>query len=251
MDMSATGLKGKKALVTGGAGGIGRACAMALVSAGATVVIADRDAVAARSVAAELNTEVWIVDLADTAPIEQATLDYDILINNAGFQSVNPVEGFPPETFRAMWSLMVEVPFLLARASLPHMYSAGYGRIINISSIHGLRASAFKSGYVSAKHGLEGLSKVIALEGAEHGVTSNCINPGYVRTPLVESQIAEQSRIHGIPESEVVTNILLAKNAIKRLVEPSEVGALAEWLTREEASMITGSSYSIDGGWTA
>lgn len=146
---------------------------------------------------------------------------------------------------------MVEVPFLLARASLPHMYSRGYGRIINISSIHGLRASAFKSGYVSAKHGLEGLSKVIALEGAEHGVTSNCINPGYVRTPLVEDQIAQQSRIHGIPEEDVIANILLAKNAIKRLVEPSEVGALAEWLTREEASMITGSSYNIDGGWSA
>jgi 3-hydroxybutyrate dehydrogenase len=146
---------------------------------------------------------------------------------------------------------MVEVPFLLAKATLPHMYSRGYGRFVNISSIHGLRASAFKSGYVSAKHGLEGLSKVIALEGAEHGVTSNCINPGYVRTPLVESQIAEQSKMHGVPESEVVTDILLAKNAIKRLVEPSDVAELVGWLTRDEASMITGSSYSIDGGWTA
>lgn len=202
-------------------------------------------------VAEQLDAQAWIVDLADTQAFANEPLDFDIIVNNAGFQSVNPVDEFPPETFRAMWSLMVEVPFLLARASLPHMYSQGYGRVINISSIHGLRASPFKSGYVSAKHGLEGLSKVIALEGAEHGVTSNCINPGYVRTPLVENQIAEQSLAHGIPESEVIEKILLAKNAIKRLVEPSEVGALAEWLTRDEASMITGTSYTIDGGWTA
>lgn len=249
--MGGAGLDGKKALVTGGAGGIGRACAAALVSSGATVVLADRDAGATESAAQELNALGWVVDLADTASLQTTSLDFDIVVNNAGFQSVHAVEEFPPENFRAMWSLMVEVPFLLARASLPHMYSRGYGRIINISSIHGLRASAFKSGYVSAKHGLEGLSKVIALEGAEHGVTSNCINPGYVRTPLVENQIAEQSRIHGIPEEDVIAKILLAKNAIKRLVEPSEVGALAEWLTREEASMITGSSYSIDGGWSA
>lgn len=249
--MSGGRLTGKKALVTGGAGGIGRACAAALVSAGASVVLADRDARATESAAQELNAQGWVVDLAETASLQTTSLDFDIVVNNAGFQSVHPVADFPPETFRAMWSLMVEVPFLLARACLPHMYSQRYGRIINISSIHGLRASAFKSGYVAAKHGLEGLSKVIALEGAEHGVTSNCINPGYVRTPLVENQIAEQSRIHGIPEEDVIANILLAKNAIKRLVEPSEVGALVEWLTREEASMITGSSYSIDGGWSA
>lgn len=244
-------LKGKRALITGGAGGIGYACAAALSSSGAEVVLADRDAAATQAAARKLDAATWIVDLADTGSLSQATFDFDIVVNNAGFQSVHPVEDFPPETFHAMWSLMVEVPFLLARASLPHMYSRGYGRIINISSIHGLRASAFKSGYVSAKHGLEGLSKVIALEGAQHGVTSNCINPGYVRTPLVQDQIAEQSRIHGVPEDEVISNILLAKNAIKKLVEPSEVGALAEWLTRKEASMVTGASYSIDGGWTA
>lgn len=249
--MEESNLKGKKALITGGAGGIGRASAAALVDKGATVVLADRDAEQTSLVAEQLDAQAWIVDLADTQAFANEPLDFDIIVNNAGFQSVNPVHEFAPETFRAMWSLMVEVPFLLARASLPHMYSQGYGRVINISSIHGLRASPFKSGYVSAKHGLEGLSKVIALEGAEHGVTSNCINPGYVRTPLVENQIAEQSLAHGIPESEVIEKILLAKNAIKRLVEPSEVGALAEWLTRDEASMITGTSYTIDGGWTA
>jgi len=244
-------LAGKKALVTGGAGGIGQACASSLISAGAHVTIADRDSESATSIASDLGATAWVVDFSDVRPLVDAAFDYDIVVNNAGFQSVSPVQDFSPETFRAMWSLMVEVPFLLARASLEHMYSRGYGRIINISSIHGLKASPFKSGYVSAKHGLEGLSKVIALEGAQYGVTSNCINPGYVRTPLVEKQIAEQSRIHGIPESEVVEKILLAKNAIKRLVEPSEVAALVEWLTREEASMITGASYSIDGGWTA
>ena len=248
--MTKTRLRGKKALITGGAGGIGRACAEALVSAGASVVVADR-VESAHAVATELGAEAWIVDFADTAALEQSRFDFDILVNNAGFQSVSPVEEFPPDIFRQMWSLMVEVPFLLARATLPHMYARGWGRIINISSIHGLRASPFKSGYVSAKHGLEGLSKAIALEGAARGVTSNCINPGYVRTPLVEAQIAEQAAVHNIPESDVVTDVLLSKNAIKRLVEPSEVAALVEWLTREEAAMMTGSSYSIDGGWTA
>lgn len=249
--MSESRLSGKKALVTGGAGGIGRACASSLIAVGATVVVADRDEGATDSAAKELGAEPWVVDLAATATLEASSFDFDIIVNSAGFQSLSTVEDFLPETFRSMWSLMVEVPFLLARASLPHMYSKGYGRIINISSIHGLRASAYKSGYVSAKHGLEGLSKVIALEGATRGVTSNCINPGYVRTPLVEAQIAEQSRLHSIPESDVLTEVLLSRNAIKRLVEPSEVGSLVEWLTRDEAAMITGTSYSIDGGWMA
>lgn len=244
-------LEGKKALVTGGAGGIGQACASALVSAGASVVVADRAEEATHAVANELGAQAWVVDLADTAPLEVARFDFDILVNNAGFQSVSPVEDFSPSTFRHMWSLMVEVPFLLARATLPHMYGQGWGRIINISSIHGLRASPFKSGYVSAKHGVEGLSKVISLEGAASGVTSNCINPGYVRTPLVEAQIAEQSLVHNIPESEVIAQVLLSKNAIKRLIEPSEVGSLVAWLTRDEAAMMTGASYTIDGGWTA
>lgn len=251
MGMGETRLAGKKALVTGGAGGIGRACATALAVAGAHVVLADRDLQNTKAVAHEIGAEAWVIDLAETSALEDTHFDFDIIVNNAGFQSVSPVEDFSPATFRSMWSLMVEVPFLLARASLPHMYSKGYGRIINISSVHGLKASPFKSGYVSAKHGLEGLSKVLAWEGAQKGVTSNCINPGYVRTPLVEAQIADQARVHALPESEVITKVLLAGHAIKRLVEPSEVGALAEWLTRDEAAMITGASYTIDGGWTA
>jgi 3-hydroxybutyrate dehydrogenase len=150
-----------------------------------------------------------------------------------------------------MLSLMVEVPFLLIRAALPHMYEQRFGRVVNISSVHGLRASAFKVAYVTAKHGLEGLSKVTALEGGAHGVTSNCVNPGYVRTPLVAKQIADQSRTHGIPEQEVVEKVLLSESAIKRLVEPEEVASLVGWLASPSAGMVTGASYTMDGGWSA
>jgi 3-hydroxybutyrate dehydrogenase len=146
---------------------------------------------------------------------------------------------------------MVEVPFLLIRAALPHMYDAGYGRVVNISSVHGLRASEFKVAYVTAKHGLEGLSKVTALEGGGRGVTSNCVNPGYVRTPLVTKQISDQARIHGIAEQEVLEQILLSESAIKRLVEPEEVASLVGWLASPNAGMVTGASYTMDGGWSA
>jgi 3-hydroxybutyrate dehydrogenase len=146
---------------------------------------------------------------------------------------------------------MLEAPFRLIQSSLPHMYEQGWGRIINISSAHGLRASAYKGAYVTAKHGMEGLSKVTALEGASHGVTSNCINPAYVRTPLVEAQIADQARTHGISESEVLEKVMLERVAIKRLIEPEEVGGLALYLCGESARSITGSSYCLDGGWTA
>ena len=150
-----------------------------------------------------------------------------------------------------MSSDLVESPFLLIRSVLPGMYERGFGRIINISSVHGLRASAFKSAYVSAKHALEGLSKVTALEGGPHGVTSNCISPAYVRTALVEAQIADQARIHSIPEDEVVASVMLTESAVKRLVEPEEVASLAAWLAGAEAGMVTGASYTMDGGWSA
>jgi 3-hydroxybutyrate dehydrogenase len=146
---------------------------------------------------------------------------------------------------------MLEAPFLLTRAALPHMYAQGFGRVINITSVHGLRASPFKSAYVSAKHGLEGLSKVIALEGATRGVTSTCISPGWVRTPLVQLQIADQARVNGIPEEEVVAKIMLSEPAIKRMVEPEEVADLAVWLAGPTAGMATGTSFTLDGGWTA
>ena len=244
-------LSGQTALITGGAGGIGAACAAALAAKGAHVIVADRDADAAERVAGEVRGDAWAVDLLDTDALETLTLTADILVNNAGYQTISPIETFDPAEFRRMQTLMVEVPFLLIRAALPHMYKNRHGRIINVSSVHGLRASAFKSAYVTAKHGLEGLSKVTALEGGDHGVTSNCVNPGYVRTPLLESQIAAQAEAHGIPADEVMHEVILAKNAIKRLVEPAEVAALVAFLASRDAAMVTGSSYVMDGGWTA
>ncbi len=244
-------LSGRRAIVTGGASGIGEACARALVAAGAHVVVADRDADGASRVAHELEGEAWVVDLSDLDALADVSLDADILVNNAGIQTVSPIADFDPARFRLIVDLMLVSPFLLTRAVLPGMYERGWGRIVNISSVHGLRASAFKSAYVSAKHGLEGLSKVTALEGGPHGVTSNCINPAYVRTPLVEKQIADQARLHGIPESEVVERIMLTESAIKRLVEPEEVAALATWMCGDSAGMVTGASYTMDGGWSA
>lgn len=246
-----SGLQGRTALVTGAASGIGAACARALTAQGVTVTLADIDADGVDALAGEIGGKAWAVDLLDVGPLETVTLDCDILVNNAGVQSINPIEDFPPEKFRMLQTLMVEVPFLLIRAALPHMYSQRFGRIINISSVHGLRASPFKVGYVTAKHALEGLSKVTALEGGPHGVTSNCVNPGYVRTPLVTKQIADQARIHGIGEDEVVAEIMLKESAIKELVEPDEVGALVAWLASPEARMVTGASYTMDGGWSA
>ncbi|MDQ0212388.1 3-hydroxybutyrate dehydrogenase [Arthrobacter sp. SRS-W-1-2016] len=244
-------LEGRKALVTGGASGIGAACATALAARGAKVVVADVDADGAAALADTLGGTAWAVDLLDTEALAGLSLDCDILVNNAGIQKVAPIEEFEPADFHRILTLMLEAPFLLIRAALPHMYANGFGRIINISSVHGLRASAFKSAYVSAKHGLEGLSKVTALEGGQHGVTSNCINPGYVRTPLVEKQIADQALLHGIPESEVLAKVMLTESAVKRLVEPAEVASLAAWIASDDAGMVTGASYTMDGGWSA
>jgi 3-hydroxybutyrate dehydrogenase len=244
-------LAGRRALVTGAASGIGAACARALAAAGAHVIAADLDEAGAAAIAADTGGEPWTVDLTDVSALEELRLEVDVLVNNAGIQHVAPVPDFPPEMFRRIMRLMVEAPFLLARAALPHMYAGEFGRIINISSVHGLRASPFKSAYVTAKHGLEGLSKVLALEGAAHGVTSNCISPGYVRTPLVERQIADQARVHGIPESEVLESVLLAESAVKRLVEPEEVADLVLWLASPRAAMATGTSFTLDGGWSA
>ena len=244
-------LSGRHAIVTGGGSGIGEACARALAAAGARVTVADIDLTAAERVAGDIGGTAWQVDLADTAALAELSLDADILVNNAGIQRVSPIEDFDPEFFARMLRIMLEAPFLLIRASLPHMYAQNFGRIINISSVHGLRASPFKSAYVAAKHGLEGLSKVAALEGAAHGVTSNCVNPGYVRTPLVEKQIADQARVHGIPEAEVVEKVMLTESAIKRLLEPSEVADLAVWLCGDTAGMVTGTSHTMDGGGSA
>ncbi|MGA7206352.1 MAG: SDR family oxidoreductase, partial [Specibacter sp.] len=218
---------------------------------GARVTVADFNADAARALAEEVDGEAWVVDLSDTSALAEVRLEMDILVNNAGIQRISPLEDFAPEDFRRIITLMLEAPFLLIRAALPHMYAQKFGRIVNVSSVHGLRASPFKAAYVAAKHGLEGLSKVAALEGGEHGVTSNCVNPGYVRTPLVESQIADQAKAHGISESEVLSRVMLTESAIKRLVEPEEVASLVGWLVSGPAAMVTGASYTMDGGWSA
>jgi 3-hydroxybutyrate dehydrogenase len=244
-------LDGRTAIVTGGASGIGEACARALAGAGARVTVVDRDGEGAKRVADELGGTPVTADLTDPASLDGVELAADVLVNNAGFQHVAPVEEFPPERFAAMLALMVDAPFRLARAVLPGMYERGWGRVVNISSVHGLRASPYKSAYVAAKHGLEGLSKVIALEGGPRGVTSNCVCPAYVRTPLVENQIADQARIHGISESEVVERIMLTEPVIKRLLEPAEVADTVLFLCSGAAAFVNGTSLILDGGWTA
>jgi 3-hydroxybutyrate dehydrogenase len=249
-------LGGRTALVTGAAGGIGRACTLRLAAAGAKVRAVDRDAEGLATLAAHSEglagaVEPYLLDLTDLDAAEAAASGTDILVNNAGLQLVRPIEDFPPEVFHTVLTVMLEAPFRLIRGALPHMYAQGWGRVVNISSVHGLRASAYKSAYVAAKHGLEGLSKTAALEGAPHGVTSVCVNPGYVRTPLVEKQIADQAAAHGLPEDRVLTEVLLKDSAIKRLVEPEEVAEAALYLCSPQASFITGTSLTLDGGWTA
>ena len=244
-------LVGRRALITGGASGIGRACALRLAQDGADVVVLDRDAEAAKTVAAEVGGTAVAVDLSDLDAVDALDLAVDILVNNAGLQHVAPIHEFPVDRFSYILRLMLEAPFRLVRGALPHMYEGGWGRVVNISSVHGLRASAYKSAYVTAKHGLEGLSKVIALEGADKGVTSNCVNPAYVRTPLVEGQIADQAKAHGLSEDEVVEQIMLAPAAVKRLIEPAEVADAVAWLCSPSATSVTGTSLLMDGGWTA
>jgi 3-hydroxybutyrate dehydrogenase len=244
-------LTGRNALVTGGASGIGRACAERLARAGAAVTVLDLDGDAAKRVAGEIGGEPLQADLSDYGVLDGLEFDADIVVNNAGLQHVAAVEEFPPERFSMILRIMLEAPFRIIRKALPGMYEKGWGRVVNVSSVHGLRASPYKSAYVSAKHGLEGLSKTVALEGGPKGVTSNCVCPAYVRTPLVEKQIADQARTHGIPEEEVIEKIMLTEPAIKRLIEPEEVAEMAAFLCGPEASFINGASIVMDGGWTA
>ena len=247
-------LSGRTALVTGAASGIGKAVATRLAADGATVLLLDRDEAGAKEAALAVGGEHLVADLADPGAIEALGLrerGIDVLVNNAGLQHVAPIEEFDPERFAVIHRVMLQAPFLLARELLPGMYAGGWGRIVHVSSVHGHRASAYKAAYVSAKHGLEGLSKVIALEGAAKGVTSNTVCPGYVRTPLVEGQIADQAKSHGISEDEVLDQVLLARTPVKRLVEPEEVAALVGFLCGPGTDSVNGQSYLMDGGWTA
>ncbi|MFB9463911.1 3-hydroxybutyrate dehydrogenase [Streptomyces cinereospinus] len=249
-------LGGRTALVTGAAGGIGRACALRLAAAGAKVRAVDRDeagleALAEGATGLPGGVEPRVLDLTDLDAAEAAAAGADVLVNNAGLQLVRPLQDFPPDVFHTVLTVMLEAPFRLIRGALPHMYGQGWGRIVNISSVHGLRASAYKAAYVAAKHGLEGLSKTAALEGAPHGVTSNCVNPAYVRTPLVERQLADQARSHGIPEERVLSEVMLQDSAVKRLIEPEEVAEAVAYVCSPQASFMTGASLVLDGGWTA
>lgn len=260
-------LDARRALVTGGASGLGRAIALAFAREGAHVIIADRDGDGARAVAGEIaeaaaadaagagSAEVWEVDLADTTALEERfaarPLDVDILVNNAGIQRIHPVEEFPLEEWRFIQTLMLESPFVLTKAALPAMYGRGWGRIINLSSVHGLRASVNKSAYVAAKHGLMGLTKTTALEGGAQGVTCNAINPGYVMTPLVEAQVTELAQNRGISEDEVLREVFLEHSAVPSLPVPDDVASIAVLLASEAGRAINGAAHSIDGGWSA
>ncbi|MFI7452975.1 3-hydroxybutyrate dehydrogenase [Nonomuraea sp. NPDC049714] len=249
--LSGPDLSGRRAVVTGAASGIGAAVATRLAGLGAHVVVCDIDAEGAARTAERIGGEPLVLDLSRTAGLADLTLEADILVNNAGVQHVAPIDEFDPDQFAFMLRLMLEAPFLLSRAVLPRMYERGWGRIVHIASVHGLRASAYKSAYVSAKHGLLGLSKVIALEGAAKGVTSNCVCPGYVRTPLVEKQLADQAVVHGLSADRVISDVLLARSAVKRLIEPDEVAGVVGFLCSPEAMSITGTELTVDGGWSA
>ena len=248
-------LQGKRALVTGSTSGIGLAIAQALAAEGADLVLNGFgdptaieelcEALGAIHIGADLTTREGVEALMDGAgPV-------DILVNNAGMQHVAPVEEFPPEKWDAILALNLSAAFHTARLAVPHMKAQGWGRIISTASAHSLAASPFKAAYVAAKHGIAGLTKVLALELAEHGVTANCISPGYVWTPLVENQIPDTMKSRGMTREQVMNDVLLAKQPTKKFVQPEEVAALAVFLCRNEAQNINGANYSIDGGWTA
>jgi len=251
-------MKGRVAVVTGGASGIGRAIAEDLAAQGARVIVTDVNAADGERVASAIGGLFQRADMSERAQcdavIERTARELggvDVLVNNAGLQHVAPVEEFPVERWEYIVRTMLFGAFYLTRAALPHMYRKGWGRIVNIASVHALVASPYKSAYVSAKHGLVGFTRTVALEAAEKGVTVNAVCPSYVRTPLVEKQIADQAKVHGIAEDAVLRDIMLAPAALKRLLEPSEIAAYVRFLCSDDASAITGAVQVIDAGWTA
>ena len=248
-------LEGKRALVTGSTSGIGLATARALRAEGAEVVLngfGDADEIA--KLCDELGACHSGADLTDVAQVEAMMAeagDIDILVNNAGVQHVSPVEDFPIDKWNLIIALNLTAAFHTTRLAVPGMKKKGWGRIINTASAHSKVASPFKSAYNASKHGIAGFTKTIALELAEHGVTANCISPGYVWTPLIEGQIPDTMKARGISREEVINDVLLVKQATKTFVQPEEIGALAVFLCRDEAQNVNGANWSIDGGWTA
>ncbi len=246
------------ALVTGGSSGIGLACARALLDAGHRVMVADLNDEKGRAVASELGAKFVAADLTERGAckrVVEATVDafggLDILVNNAGFQHLDPIPDFPEDTWDDLLALMLTAPFLLTKYAWESLKKSGHGRVINIGSAHSLTASPFKAGYVAAKHGMVGFMRVAALEGAPHGITCNTVCPAYVRTPLVEKQIADQARTRGIRPEEVEQKVFLENVPIKRMLEPHDVANYVLYLASEGAWGITGATATIDLGWTA
>jgi 3-hydroxybutyrate dehydrogenase len=246
------------AIVTGAASGIGLACAERLAADGMKVVLADVNEKAGAEhakrlgglfVAADLTSRKGCRNLVDQALKACGTVH--VLVNNAGFQHVSPIEEFPEDQWERMLALMLTAPFLLTRYCWPAMKKQKWGRVVNIASIHALVASPFKVGYISAKHGMIGLTRTAALEGGEHGITVNAICPAYVRTPLVDSQVADQAKANKMSPEEVIEKIMLAPAAVKRLIEPREVAGFVAYLCGDAAGTITGAALTMDLGWTA
>ena len=251
-------LKGKVGIVTGAASGIGFAVSEALAHKGVTVVMADVNEALLKESAKKVGCSYYVGDLSKREACKglvdftiEKNLKVDILVNVAGIQTIKAIEEFPEDKWDFMISLMLTAPFLLTKYCWKSMKDQKWGRIINLNSIHGLVASEYKAAYVSAKHGLMGLTKTAAMEGGEFGITVNSICPAYVRTPLVDGQIAEQAKHHGISEEQVVREVMLSKAAIKTMLEPSTVAELVLFLCSDTAANITGVGLPIDGGWTA
>ncbi|WP_018916084.1 3-hydroxybutyrate dehydrogenase [Vreelandella zhanjiangensis] len=254
---SQSGTTPRVALVTGTSSGIGAAVVKHFCELGYQVLAVDFNP-AGKDVADAAGAAFFQADLTDPTACREAVNDavrrfgsVDVLVNNAGIQHVSAIEDFPEEKWRQIIDLMLTAPFLLAQAAWPYMRKAEWGRIINIASMHAQVASPGKAAYVSAKHGLIGFTKTAALEGGPQGITANAICPAYVKTPLVDNQIADQAKLNNMDEQEVIEKIMLKNAAVKRLIEPHEVAQMVAYLASDSAGAVTGASWSIDLGWTA